>query len=119
MIPDISSATNSPRFSIWVSVLSASIVRFSGATRTGEVVSTTVMVWVAEAELPEESVAVQVTIVSPSGNTSGASLVNSVFWMSIISGNSNGMFVPPKIVASNVSSEIKISGIIVSTKVIV
>ncbi len=28
-----------------------------------------------EAELPEESVAVHVTIVSPSGNTSGASLV--------------------------------------------
>jgi len=52
--------------------------------------------------LPEESVAVHVTIVSPSGNTSGASLVNSVFWISIISGNSKGMFVPPKIVASNV-----------------
>ena len=33
------------------------------------------MVWDAEAELPEESVAVQVTIVSPSGNTVGASLV--------------------------------------------
>ena len=32
---------------------------------TGAVVSTTVMVWDAEAELPEESVAVQVTIVSP------------------------------------------------------
>ena len=42
---------------------------------TGAVVSTTVMVWVVEAELPEESVAVQVTIVSPSGNTVGASLV--------------------------------------------
>ena len=44
VIPDISSAVNSPRFSILVSMLSASIVKFSGAMRTGDVVSTTVMV---------------------------------------------------------------------------
>ena len=50
-------------------------MRFSGCSRIGAVVSTTVIVWVADAELPEESVAVQVTMVSPSGNTSGASLV--------------------------------------------
>ena len=44
VIPDISSATNSPRFSISVNELSASMMKFSGAMRTGEVVSTTVMV---------------------------------------------------------------------------
>ena len=41
----------------------------------GMVVSITEIFCESEAELPEESVAVQVTIVSPSGNTSGASLV--------------------------------------------
>ena len=42
------------------------------------VVSITEICCESEAELPEESVAVQVTIVSPSGNTSGASLVTVV-----------------------------------------
>ena len=41
----------------------------------GMVVSITEICCESEAELPEESVAVQVTTVSPSGNTSGASLV--------------------------------------------
>ena len=41
----------------------------------GMVVSITEICCESEAELPEESVAVQVTIVSPSGNTVGASLV--------------------------------------------
>jgi len=41
----------------------------------GAVVSTTVTVWVAVAELPDESVAVHVITVSPSGNVSGESLV--------------------------------------------
>ena len=41
----------------------------------GGVVSITEICCESEAVLPEESVAVQVTIVSPSGNTSGASLV--------------------------------------------
>ena len=41
----------------------------------GAVVSTTVINCVSETEFPEVSVAVQVTIVSPSVNTSGASLV--------------------------------------------
>ena len=81
-------------------------ITFSGVAMIGAVVSTTVMVWVAEAELPEESVAVQVTIVSPSENTSGASLVSVVSWMSIIWGNSKAVFVPPEMVASNVWSEI-------------
>ena len=46
-----------------------------GTSSVGAVVSITETIWVADAELPEESVAVQVTMVSPSGNTSGASLV--------------------------------------------
>ncbi|SVA85972.1 uncharacterized protein METZ01_LOCUS138826 [marine metagenome] len=41
----------------------------------GAVVSTTETVCVDVAKLPDESVAVHVTIVSPSGNESGASLV--------------------------------------------
>jgi len=45
----------------------------------GMVVSITEICCESEAELPEESVAVQVTIVSPSGNTSGASLVTEIF----------------------------------------
>ena len=41
----------------------------------GADVSTTETVCVAVAELPDESVAVHVMVVSPSGNESGASLV--------------------------------------------
>ena len=47
------------RLSFWVV---ASNVNKSRFFTTGAVVSTTVMVWVADAELPEESVAVQVTL---------------------------------------------------------
>src|SRR5262245_22479903 len=42
---------------------------------TGGVVSTTVTVVVAVVTLPEPSFAVNVTVVTPSGNTAGASLV--------------------------------------------
>ena len=83
-------------FASW---LIASCIIDSGAIRTGEVVSTTVMVWVAEAELPEKSVAVQITIVSPSGNTSGASLV-TVGWESI---TSSDVGIPVSISTPNLS----------------
>ena len=53
----------------------ASAIIFSGSNMLGAVVSTTVINCVSETEFPEVSVAVQVTIVSPSGNDSGASLV--------------------------------------------
>jgi len=49
-----------------------------GAVTLGAVVSTTVTVWVAVAELPDESVAVHVITVSPSGNVSGESLVTEI-----------------------------------------
>ena len=52
--------------STWISV---------GTVIIGTVVSITDTVWVVDAELPEVSVAVHVMIVSPSGNTCGASLV--------------------------------------------
>ena len=95
-------------------------MRFSGAIRTGEVVSTTVMVWVAEAELPEESVAVQVTIVSPSGNTSGASLVtDDISTSSDVSGVTNSRVFCSKLDASIIrSSENAIRGAVESTKII-
>ena len=41
--------------------------------KLGLVVSIIVTVWVALAELPDASTAVHVTVVSPSGKTSGAS----------------------------------------------
>ena len=52
-----------------------STIIFSGIINSGAVVSTTETVWVAVAEFPDESVAVHVTTVSPSGKVSGASLV--------------------------------------------
>ena len=57
------------------SIETASTWILFGTITVGSVVSITEMVWVADAELPEVSVAVHVTRVSPSGNTSGASLV--------------------------------------------
>ena len=53
----------------------ASTSMFDGGEIVGSVVSITLIICAADAELPEESVAVQVTMVSPSGNVSGASLV--------------------------------------------
>ena len=53
----------------------ASAINSSGCTRDGAVVSIMVTFWVAVEIFPEESVAVQVTMVSPSGNDSGESLV--------------------------------------------
>ena len=62
--------------SIAMPVLSdISISRVGGTTIDGEVVSSTKIFWESEEVLPDESVAVHVTIVSPSGNTAGASLV--------------------------------------------
>ena len=51
----------------------ASTMIFSGCKILGAVVSTTVTSCVSDAEFPEVSVAVQVTIVSPRGKNSGAS----------------------------------------------
>src|SRR3989337_1047918 len=53
----------------------ASISIFFRVSSEGGVVSIIVIVRVVVAEFSEESIAVQVTIVSPSENTSGASLV--------------------------------------------
>ena len=51
----------------------ASAVTSPGAVTDGGVVSRTVTVCVSVAELPASSVAVQVTVVAPSGNAGGAS----------------------------------------------
>ena len=51
----------------------------SGPVSVGWTVSLIIINWVSDAELPEVSVAVHVTIVSPSGNDSGASFsTNSI-----------------------------------------
>ena len=52
--------------------LDASTVWSCGIDSPGFVVSTIVIVWVVICELPDASVAVQVTVVSPIGKTSGA-----------------------------------------------
>ena len=53
----------------------ASVLNAAGAVMVGSVVSVIVMTWVAVAVRPLSSVAVQVIVVSPSGNVAGASLV--------------------------------------------
>ena len=73
-IPIISSAIESSKITLFSCSDTASIITDSGTSILGDVVSTTVTSWVSDAELPEVSVAVQVTIVSPRGNDSGASL---------------------------------------------
>ena len=45
---------------------------------TGSVVSRTVTVWIAVVVTPEESVAVQVTVVLPTGNDTGASFTTAM-----------------------------------------
>ena len=94
----------------------ASIVMLSGAVTLGAVVSTTVTVWVAVAELPDESVAVHVITVSPSGNVSGESLVIVSTWIIsyiVASPISTTIFKMP--VASTITSEgATTSGMVVS-----
>ena len=54
-----------------------SITRSMGCTSIGEIVSTTLTNCSALVVFPDVSVTVHVTVVSPSGKNSGASLVNS------------------------------------------
>ena len=79
--------------------------------------STTETVCVAVAKLPDESVAVHVTVVSPSGNESGASLVTAL--TPIIS---SAMAVPNcipvtdgAVASTTISDGENISGTVVST----
>src|SRR5574338_1190517 len=84
----------------------ASWVISAGAVIAGAVVSTTVIFCVAFAELPEESIAIQVTMVSPNGNDSGASLV-IVTWptVSVAVGCVSGTALSEDEVASKVMSD--------------
>ena len=69
----MSSTESSPKLTTLLSNPIASTVTSLGAVIFGAVVSTTVTVCVAVTKLPDESVAIHVTTVSPNGNTSGAS----------------------------------------------
>ena len=71
------------RLTVFSAIEVASIVTSPTGKISGVVVSTIETVWVAVAEFPDESVAVHVTTVSPSGKVSGASLVTEA--MSILS----------------------------------
>ena len=73
--PTLSVATGVSKDTVLSDLDVASSVMSDGAVMDGMVVSTMVTFWVAVAELPDSSVAVHVTVVSPSGNFSGASLV--------------------------------------------
>ena len=73
--PTASKADGNPRSTELLSGLFASIVTFGGAVNVGAVVSITVIFCTAFAMFPPESVAVQVTMVVPSGTFCGASLV--------------------------------------------
>ncbi|CAI8186658.1 MAG: Uncharacterised protein [Candidatus Nitrosopelagicus brevis] len=72
---DVSGVTNSR---VFCSKLDASIIRSSENAIRGAVESTKIIDWLRFEMFPITSVAVQVTIVSPSGNTSGASLVTDI-----------------------------------------
>ncbi len=78
-----------------------------------------VIFWVAVAVFPDESVAVQVIVVTPSENTWGASLVNE-----IISTRSSAFTFPRStelscsLAASSVMSDTEIIGMMVSTTLI-
>ena len=74
MISPLSVAVASPKSTSLFSILVASITISSGACKIGVVVSTTITFCSVVDAFPATSVAVHVTIVSPSGKNSGASL---------------------------------------------
>ena len=75
MISPLSVALDSPKSTSLLSILVASIIMSSGACKIGNVLSTTITFCSVVDVLPTTSVAVHVTIVSPSGKNSGASLI--------------------------------------------
>ena len=77
-ISPLSITVASPRIISFRSRLVASKIMSSGGYMVDFVVSSTITRCVVLAKLPPTSVAVQVTIVSPNGNTSGASLVMEI-----------------------------------------
>ena len=117
-IPDISSTVDSPKSSIMVSTAVASISISFGINKIGFDVSTMETTCLLVDMLPDSSVAVQVTIVSPNGITSGASLVMLTCCKSEICGITNGILLPVVITPSRETSVRKISGGTVSTTII-
>ena len=109
-ISEISSVVNSPKSSIIVSMPVASIWISSGTTKIGFIVSTTLTICVLVDSLPDWSVTFQVTIVSPNGNISGASLVIFTSCISLIFGVDSKISLPPGTVASKVTSLRRIFG---------
>ena len=101
--------------------LVASTTMLDGGVIVGGVVSLTVTIWVSEAEFPEVSVAVQVTVVIPIGNNSGASLeTDSTAMISVICGCFKSAKFSSVLMASKIiSSGAVIFGGVVSITVIV
>ena len=94
----------------------ASWVMSAGTEMIGAVVSTTDIVWVAVFVFPEVSVTVQVTVVSPSLNDSGASFVtDSTSTRSAVFGWPSSTILPDSAVASNLTfAGAEIVGLVVS-----
>ena len=85
----LSAVAGDPKSTPVASQLAASTLTVMSVTViVGSMLSTTVTVWVAVAVLPEPSVTVQVTVVSPNGKLVGASLVVvSTLQLSAVVGN--------------------------------
>ena len=111
--------TGLPSTTMFESADVASAVTESGAVMLGAVVSTTVTVWIALAELPDVSVAVHVIVVSPSTkNLGGCSVTEAIPITSCAVASPNSIIVLDRPTASvTMSDGAKISGGVVSTSV--
>ena len=120
--PTISEVSTIPRITKLFKGFSASWIIFSGGINSGSSVSTTVIVWKNNEEFPDESVAVQVTIVSPNWNSSGASLVISGLvstWSNADAWPTSTTIPDESIISSVMLSGPVITGWVVSSMVIV
>ena len=111
--------TGFPSVTMFESADVASMVIGPGAVMLGDVVSTIVTIWVALTELPDVSVAVHMTSVSPNTkNLDGCSVTEAIPIMSFAVASPNSTIVLDRPVASaTISDGATISGSVVSTSV--
>ena len=112
-----SNVSGIPIFTIFLSNDSASVSISNGAVITGRIVSYTITFWVILDELPDVSMAVHVTVVSPSGKNSGTSFViDEIPTRSYVDGMSSSTELEFAFCASTVMFDgIINSGLVVST----
>ena len=106
IISPLSVAIDSPNWTLFWSLLVASTITSSGTCKIGEIVSIMVTLCSVLTVFPDSSVAVQVTVVSPTGKNSGASLVIETSpIMSRASGDCNSIILFNDVTASATMSE--------------